>query len=111
MKKAILVFCIVILLLPQVTVAEKTWICPECGYRVAESLGDICLNCGASRLTPTPTPATTPPPSTPTPTPAPTSTPKSKPRVGEIITFGTYPQTESGKKKPIEWIVLDVQGS
>ena len=32
--------------------------------------------------------------------------------VGEILTFGHYPQTASGTDNtPIEWIVLDVQGS
>lgn len=31
------------------------------------------------------------------------------PRVGDIITLGTYPQDEDGTAKPIEWIVLAVE--
>ena len=32
--------------------------------------------------------------------------------IGDTVTFGHYPQTESGKDNtPIEWLVLDVQGS
>ena len=30
-------------------------------------------------------------------------------KVGNNVTFGHYPQTSSGKDKPIEWTVLDVQ--
>ena len=67
--------------------------------------------------TPTPTPKPTPTPTrkptpTPTPKPTPTPTPIKKlelfKKVGNYVTFGTYPQTESGTDKtPIEWLVLD----
>ncbi len=31
----------------------------------------------------------------------------SKCKIGDIVKFGRYPQTENGEEKPIEWIVLD----
>ena len=33
------------------------------------------------------------------------------PRVGEYITFGSYPQNNGDGKEPIEWLVLEVKGS
>ena len=46
----------------------------------------------------------------PTATPVPTAEPKTvSVKVGDIITFGRYPQTSSGTDNtPIEWIVLDM---
>lgn len=32
-------------------------------------------------------------------------------KAGDVITFGRYPQTESGGIKPIEWRVLEVKGN
>lgn len=58
----------------------------------------------------------------PTATPAPTNTPTPHPTnaigtgtndyaIGDIVTFGTYPQTAEGNDDtPIEWIVLDKNG-
>lgn len=58
----------------------------------------------------------------PTATPAPTNTPTPQPTnainvgtndfaIGDIVTFGTYPQTAEGNDDtPIEWIVLDKNG-
>lgn len=37
--------------------------------------------------------------------------PEEKFRVGNIVTFGTYPQTADGEKAPIEWIVLEREGN
>ena len=48
----------------------------------------------------------------PTPVPAPTQPPTRSFRVGDIIKFGRYPQTNSGNDRtPIEWIVLDIDKS
>ena len=49
------------------------------------------------------------PPSSPTPTPSPTPE-KTTVEIGDIVTFGRYPQTSDGKEEPIEWLVLDVKG-
>lgn len=64
--------------------------------------------------TPVPTPTATPTPiPTPTATPTPVPTPTPRPVfAGDIITFGSYPQEAAGYgSTPIEWLVLQVQGS
>ena len=77
----LLVLC---LLLPCIALAD-TWTCPGCG-RANDNSFSYCPICGSSKKV------------------------KSI-KVGDIITFGSYPQTKDEVKKPIEWIVLEVQGS
>ena len=72
---------------------SEEWTRPSCGQ--TGNARKFCRSCGKKK----------PEESTPTPTPIPV-------HVGDYITFGHYPQTASGTDNtPIEWLVLDVQGS
>ncbi len=94
----ILMISLIVVLVAVVTVTGlcelSAWDCPECGKK-----GNTRKFCGGCGL------------------PTPTSdeglsgkTAKKILSVGDIITFGTYPQTSDGTDQtPIEWIVLDVQ--
>lgn len=107
--------------IPVLVAPDGSWTCYNCGRAMKTN---FCTHCGAARPTPIPTP-------TPVPTPAPwicpecgivnndrfcgncgTQNPDYVPlsiEVGDIVTFGHYPQTAEGTDEtPIEWIVLDV---
>ena len=93
---AIITVTIVFMLVMTITgLCERvTWDCPECGKK--GNTGKFCGGCGH---------------------PAPSNDEEASERsenvslaVGDMITFGTYPQTSKGTDQtPIEWIVLDVQ--
>ena len=72
---------------------SEEWTCPSCSQ--TGNTRKFCRSCGKQK----------PEDSTPTPTLIPV-------HVGDYITFGHYSQTASGTDNtPIEWLVLDVQGS
>ena len=94
----VLMISLIAVLVAVVTVTglceHSAWDCPECGKK--GNTRKFCGECGH---------------------PAPTNdegltekTGSGSVAVGDIITFGTYPQTSEGTDQtPIEWIVLDVQ--
>ena len=94
LKKLLCFLVIILFSIPMALCEHDAWDCPECGR--TGNTGKFCGGCGH---------------------PAPTNdegsserTGKKNPEVGDIITFGTYPQTSEGSDQtPIEWIVLDVQ--
>ena len=68
-------------------VAEETWICPVCG---AESMGNFCPNDAQ-------------------PKPGNESIGVTDAvQVGDIVTFGNYPQGANDEVESIEWLVLEV---
>ena len=78
------------------------------GYILSESIRELKPDevkeyLDSLRATPAPALGTS---STLSPTPEKTTV-----EIGDIVTFGSYPQTSDGKEEPIEWLVLDVQGS
>ena len=76
---------------------REVWICPSCG---TENSDAFCGNCGS----PKPIDAR---PETPADGEQTTKAIGSI-KVGDIVTFGRYPQTAEGTDQtPIEWIVLD----
>lgn len=97
-QKRIAIITVTIVFLLATTIAaiceRAAWDCPECGKK--GNIGKFCGGCGH---------------------PVPTddgvlsiSVESESLTVGDIITFGTYPQTKEGTDQTsIEWIVLDVQ--
>ena len=115
----------------EVRLKDNEWYCVNC-KRINK--GSFCGGCGKSReeaaVTPPPkvTPSPMPPPPTPTPTPTPVPVPEPTPKptvvpdpaeelqaikkaqVGDVVTYGRYPQKKGGTDEtPVEWIVLDVR--
>lgn len=91
-------------------------VCGKCG--VFQPAQDALAEPGSTQSpmeAATTEPVSTQPPTTATTAPASTTptTAAADPQryaVGDIVTFGSYPQTESGKDNtPIEWQVLDIQ--
>lgn len=64
--------------------------CPECGKKISDKAAS-CPDCGC-------------------PAREWGFAGTSLPNVGDIIIFGSYPQTRNGETAPIEWIVLDKRG-
>ena len=114
MKKLFAVLLALVFLFSAVSALADTWICSECGK---ESEGNFCSWCGSAR----------PPEKVVCPScgtefdaeagyafcnncGASLQSHEVKPvSVGDIVTFGTYPQTAEGTDQtPIEWIVLDI---
>ena len=64
---------------------DGNWYCPECG---TPNSFNFCSNCGAKRP----------------------GTQQRSFRVGDLVSFGSYPYTRSGRYTEIEWIVLETDG-
>ena len=96
-KRITLITVIAVFLLVLATrgVCEYTiWDCPECGR--TGNTGNFCGGCGCPATTNDGGPSE--------------RRANRSVAIGDIITFGTYPQTSEGTDQtPIEWIVLDIQ--
>ena len=97
---AIVVICLMCLFISQAVAEHEAWDCPDCGR--TGNTGNYCGGCAhpAPWIESSTDPAPTDPSGNASSSPS--------VRVGDIITFGTYPQTKEGNDQtPIEWIVLD----
>lgn len=114
MKKGLAVLLMIVLLCSAVSTLAEAWTCPNCGREGND--GNFCPACATAK----PEPKIICPgcgaeydsgvdyiycPNCAAPL---RQKPQKAVSVGDIVTFGTYPQTAEGNDQtPIEWIVLD----